>query len=43
MILYDGFCTFRIIGVLTRQRRKGSTVIQKLFGGFEEEFRSNGD
>jgi hypothetical protein len=37
------FGTFRIIGVLTRESRKSSTVIQKFFGGFRNEFWSKGD
>jgi hypothetical protein len=39
----DGFGTFGIFGVLTRERWKSSAVIGKLLGGFRKEFRSNGE
>jgi hypothetical protein len=42
MMFKNGFGTFGIIRVFTRERRKGSGLIRKLFGGFQKEFRATG-
>jgi hypothetical protein len=42
MMCEIGFGTFGIVGVLTRERRKSSALIRKLFGGFQKEFQRTG-